>query len=193
MIATGGLPVRVFTLDTGLLFPETYALRKTFEESFGLQIRAVAPAQSVEEQAAEYGENLWERDPDRCCELRKVVPLRKELASHFAWITAIRREQSADRAAAGTVEFDEKFGLVKVNPLLDWTSRDVDAYIKAHGIPTNPLHEKGCASVGCWPCTTPVRPGEDPRAGRWRGTGKTECGLHKRPSLIETERKESNV
>jgi phosphoadenylyl-sulfate reductase (thioredoxin) len=180
MIGRLGLPIDVFTLDTGLLFPETYALWRRLEEKYGITIRAVRPAQSVPEQARTEGDRLWERQPDRCCALRKVEPLRQALAGFDAWITAIRRDQTADRATAGVVEQDDRFGLVKVNPLVTWTSADVSAYVAENDVPVNPLHEQGYPSVGCLPCTSRVLPGEDPRAGRWRGRVKTECGLHSR-------------
>jgi len=187
MIAAARLPVDVFTLDTGLLFPETRALWARLEARYGLTIRAVTADESVDEQAATHGERLWERAPDRCCERRKVIPLRRELARHDAWITAIRSDQTSDRRSARPVERDPKFGLVKVNPLLSWSRADVDRTILEKGIPTNPLHERGYASIGCWPCTTPVAPGEDPRAGRWRGREKKECGLHLRPPSHDTD------
>jgi len=182
LIARHRLPVDVFTLDTGLLFPETYTLWRRLEERYGLAIRAVRPAQSVEQQAAVHGERLWERAPDRCCDLRKVEPLVEALRGFDAWITAIRRDQTADRGAARPVEVDARFGLVKVSPLLGWTSADVWSYVRAHDVPVNALHARGYPSIGCWPCTSAVRPGEEARAGRWRGRGKTECGLHVRPA-----------
>lgn len=178
VIAQNQLPVDLFTLDTGLLFAETYALWERLEKHYGLTIRAVRPAQTVAQQAAEHGEGLWEREPDRCCALRKVAPLESELARFDAWVTAIRRDQTQDRRAAKAVEWDPKFGLAKVNPLLTWSTKDVWTYVKQHGVPYNPLHDQGYASIGCWPCTTSVLAGEDPRAGRWRGRAKTECGLH---------------
>lgn len=187
MIATARLPVDVFTLDTGLLFPETRALWARLEARYGLTIRAVTPDETVDEQAATHGDRLWERAPDRCCELRKVIPLRRELARHDAWITAIRSDQTRDRNDARPVERDPKFGLVKVNPLLSWTRSDVDRYVAEKEIPTNPLHAQGYASIGCRPCTTAIAPGEDPRAGRWRGREKTECGLHLRPHTPKTD------
>jgi phosphoadenylyl-sulfate reductase (thioredoxin) len=182
LIARHRLPVDVFTLDTGLLFPETYTLWRRLEERYGLTIRAVRPAQNVEQQAAAHGERLWERAPDRCCNLRKIEPLREALRGFDAWIAAIRRDQTGDRAAARPVEVDPRFGLVKVNPLVAWTSADVWSYIRAHDVPVNALHARGYPSIGCWPCTSAVRPGEEARAGRWRGRGKTECGLHARPA-----------
>ena len=135
-------------------------------------------AETQQQQAEKLGDKLWERHPDRCCELRKVAPLRAALARYDAWITAIRRDQTRDRAHALVVEEDRKFGLVKVNPLARWSSRAVWAYIREHDVPHNRLYEQGYARIGCWPCTPLVAPGEEPRAGRWRGQPKTECGLH---------------
>ena len=180
MIARHRLPVDVFTLDTGLLFAETYALWRRLEQRYGVTIRPVRPALTVAQQAALFGERLWEKDPDRCCALRKVEPLRAALLGAQAWVTSIRRDQTSDRATAGVLEWDERFGLVKVNPLAHWTSADVREYLRAHDVPTSPLHERGYPSVGCMPCTTPVAAGEAARAGRWRGQEKTECGLHSR-------------
>lgn len=182
IIAREHLKVDVFTLDTGVLFPETYALWRGLEERYAFRIRAVRPALDLAEQAVLHGEALWEREPGRCCGIRKVEPLAAALRGHEAWISAIRADQTVDRAAARVVERDARFGLVKVNPLLAWSSGEVWAYLREHGVPTNPLHEQGYPSIGCGPCTSPVRAGEDPRAGRWRGRDKTECGLHARPS-----------
>jgi phosphoadenylyl-sulfate reductase (thioredoxin) len=183
LIARHRLDVDVFTLDTGLLFPETYALWRRLEERYRLKVRAVRPALALEEQAALHGDALWSREPDRCCAIRKVEPLAGALSSHEAWISAIRADQTPDRARARLVERDRRYGKVKVNPLLAWSSGDVWRYLREHDVPTNPLHEQGYPSIGCWPCTSPVGPGEDPRAGRWRGQAKTECGLHSRPPL----------
>jgi len=180
-IARHELAIDVFTLDTGLLFPETYALWRRLEARYGLTIRAVRPAQSVPEQASAHGDALWSRDPDLCCALRKVEPLRQALAGRQAWVSAIRREQTKDREAARVVEWDARFGVVKLNPLAAFTKDDVWSYLREHDVPVSPLHEQGYLSIGCHPCTSPVRPGEDPRAGRWRGRAKTECGLHARP------------
>ena len=181
LVARHRLEVDVFTLDTGLLFPETYALWRVLERTYSRRIRAVVPALALDEQAARHGERLWEQAPDRCCAIRKVDPLAQALAGHSAWISAIRRDQTPDRAAAGVVELDPRYGLVTVNPLLGWTSDEVWTYLRDHGVPTNPLHQQGYPSIGCWPCTSPVGAGEDPRAGRWRGRARTECGLHSRP------------
>lgn len=181
LVARHRLDVDVFTLDTGLFFPETYELWRQLEARYSRPIRAVRPALGVEAQAAAHGDALWARDPDRCCALRKVEPLREALRGHDAWISAIRRDQTKDRAAAAVVELDLRSGLAKVNPLLGWTSADVWAYLRERGVPVNPLHAAGYPSIGCRPCTSAVAPGEDPRAGRWRGREKTECGLHSRP------------
>ena len=171
LIGRHELPIDVFTLDTGVLFPETYALWRALEDRYGLTIRAVRPEQTIDAQALTHGPTLWERDPDRCCDLRKVRPLRNAL-------TAIRREQTPERATAQIVEDDRKFGLIKINPLVTWTHDDVWAHIYANDVPTNALHQQGYPSIGCQPCTSPVAPGEDPRSGRWRGAAKKECGLH---------------
>jgi phosphoadenylyl-sulfate reductase (thioredoxin) len=183
LVVRHGLEVDVFTLDTGLFFPETYDLWRRLEERYGRPIRAVRPALTLDEQAAEHGDALWARDPDLCCAIRKVDPLREALRSHDAWISAIRRDQTNDRAGAAVVERDPRYGLVKVNPLLAWSADDVWTYLRERDVPVNPLHAAGFPSIGCQPCTTRVAAHEDPRAGRWRGREKTECGLHARPRL----------
>jgi phosphoadenosine phosphosulfate reductase len=181
-IAVGLRPdVRVFTLDTGLFFPETYALIDEVERRYGIEIERVKPALTVDEQAAEHGASLWLQSPDRCCYMRKVEPLRRKLSTLDAWIAAIRRDQTADRAHAQKVEWDAKFGLFKINPLCDWSSEMVWDYVRSNNLPYNPLHDHGYPSIGCAPCTRPVQDGEDPRSGRWVGLAKTECGLHQRP------------
>lgn len=177
-IARAKLPIDLFTLDTGLLFPETYDLWERLEDHYGIAIRAVRPVDSVAQQAVTHGDALWTRDPDRCCERRKIEPLRAELASFDAWITAIRRDQTPERADAQVVERDRRFDLVKINPLVTWTHDDVWAHIYANDVPVNPLHERGYPSIGCQPCTSAIVPGENLRAGRWRGGAKRECGLH---------------
>jgi phosphoadenosine phosphosulfate reductase len=170
--------VRVFTLDTDFLFPETYALIERIEKQWGLRVERARSRYSPQEQAAAFGEALWSRQPDQCCNLRKVEPLTKQLAGLSAWITGIRRDQAPTRANAKKLDWDQKFGLVKFNPLADWTWDQVWDYIRAHNVPYNPLHDQGYPSIGCTYCTRPVQPGEDPRAGRWSGFQKTECGLH---------------
>jgi len=181
MVARASLPIDLFTLDTGLLFPETYDLWRRLEEKYGVTIRAVRPQHTVAEQAALQGPELWSNDPDRCCELRKTAPLRGALSAFDAWLSAIRRDQTPDRADAPVVGWDGRFGLVKISPLVRWTFDDVRAYVNEHEVPYNVLHDRGYPSIGCWPCTMPVAAGEDPRAGRWRGREKKECGLHLRP------------
>jgi phosphoadenosine phosphosulfate reductase len=170
---------RIFYLDTDVLFPETYALRDQLEARYCVRFERRGTNLSLAEQSAQYGENLWEHQPDLCCNLRKVAPLKEMLSELRAWVTAIRRDQSPARSNIGIVERDAKFGLIKINPLAAWSSRDVWNYIVKNDVPYNPLHDRGYSSIGCAPCTTPVRIGEDPRAGRWRGKEKTECGLHK--------------
>ena len=170
--------LRVVEFDTGLLFPETYALRDQLEARYGVHFERRATSISVMEQATEYGERLWERAPDLCCRLRKVEPLGEMLKGLRAWVTAIRRDQSPARAATSVVERDKQFGLVKINPLAAWSARDVWNYIAKNDVPYNSLHDHGYPSIGCVPCTTPVQIGEMPRAGRWRGTRKSECGIH---------------
>jgi phosphoadenosine phosphosulfate reductase len=192
MIGRKRLRIDVFTLDTGLLFAETYDLWRRLEKRYAISIRGVRPPQSVEEQALTHGDRLYDREPDRCCALRKVEPLKEALAGFDAWISAIRRDQTPDRASAAVIERDPRFGLVKVNPLVRWTSRDVWTYLREREVPVNPLHEQGYLSIGCVPCTSRVLPGEDPRAGRWRGRAKTECGLHARPSKSQASSSHPN-
>ena len=164
---------RVFALDTHVLFPETYALWEQVEARYGIVVeRAQGP--TLAEQAAEHGEALWERDPDACCAIRKVTPLRDKLAGLDAWITGIRREQSPTRAGAQKVEWDARHGLWKLNPLADWSEKDVWRRIHERELPYHPLHDQGYASIGCTHCT---KPGAG-REGRWSGEQKTECGLH---------------
>ena len=169
---------RIFYLDTDLLFPETHELIGNLEARYGVRFEQRKSRLSLAAQNARYGERLWERNPDVCCQLRKVEPLREILSELRAWITAIRRDQTPARAGARVIERDRKFDLIKINPLAGWTSRDVWRYIKEHDVPYNSLYDRGCRSIGCQPCTTPVQIGETDRAGRWRGTAKTECGLH---------------
>jgi phosphoadenosine phosphosulfate reductase len=180
LIARLRLPVRLFTLDTGLLFAETYELWQVLEARYGVTIEAVRPAQTVVEQTAAHGDALWRREPARCCELRKVAPLTQHLSGYDAWITAIRRDQTAARATARAIEWDARFGLVKVNPLIRWSKAQIWEHVQTHDVPYNPLHDRGFPSLGCLPCTSPVAGHEDDRAGRWRGIEKTECGLHVR-------------
>ncbi|HEU4683933.1 MAG TPA: phosphoadenylyl-sulfate reductase [Nitrospira sp.] len=174
--------VPLFYLDTDFLFPETYATRDRVIAQYNLQPAQVVQVKSLltpEQQAREFGDALWSRDPDRCCELRKVEPLTRVLKGYDAWITGIRRDQAPTRANAKTIEWDPRFHLVKINPLARWSWSDVWTYIRIHEVPYNELHDRNYPSIGCTHCTSPVMPGEDPRAGRWKNLAKTECGLHK--------------
>jgi phosphoadenosine phosphosulfate reductase len=170
--------VRVFNLETGYQFPQTLELRERLQQRYGIPVELVRPELSVAEYEAKHGGPLYHRRPDQCCHDRKIVPLRRALIGYDAWISAIRRDQTANRARAEVVQWDARFELVKINPLLTWTRRDVWSFIVAHDVPYNPLHDQGYPSIGCWPCTGPVAEGADERAGRWAGTGKTECGLN---------------
>ena len=176
-----GASIRIVELDTGLLFPETYATRERLIERYDLRLERIDPLQTVEEQEATEGPALWARDPDRCCHLRKVEPLERALVGTDAWITGIRRAQSVTRAGAKMLELDPR-GVVKVQPLAAWTDEDVKGYLYAQDVPYNPLHDQGSPSIGYTLCTRAIRPGEDSRAGRWADAEKTECGLHL-PSL----------
>lgn len=169
----------VFYLDTNVLFPETYELIERATAKYGIpNLHRVLPKLTLEEQAAEYGDALWSRDPNLCCKIRKVEPLADFLTGYDGWITGIRREQAPTRRNAKVFEWDAKFNIVKVNPLVRWTEKDVWNYIVDRGVPYNPLHDRNYPSIGCLHCTRPVKPGEDPRSGRWAGFDKTECGLH---------------
>lgn len=170
--------VRVFNLDTGYQFDETLDLRERIKTRYGIEVEYVRPEMTVEEYEAEHGGPLYRIRPDQCCHDRKILPLRRAVVGYDAWISAIRGDQTKDRAAANAVQWDAKFGLVKVNPLLRWTKTDVWDFILRHEIPYNPLHDQGYPSIGCRPCTQPVAAGDDERAGRWAGTMKKECGLH---------------
>jgi phosphoadenosine phosphosulfate reductase len=183
MLAEIDADVRVFNLDTGYQFPETLELRERIRDRYGLEVELVRPEMSVEEYEAEHGGPLYRLRPDQCCHDRKLEPLRLAVVGYEAWISAIRRDQTPDRAVAGVVQWDAKFKLVKVNPLLAWSRRDVWTFITRHEVPYNSLHDRGFPSIGCWPCTQAVGAGADERAGRWAGTSKKECGLH----VIEVE------
>jgi phosphoadenosine phosphosulfate reductase len=174
--------VPLFYLDTDFLFPETYATRDRVVERYGLQPAQVIQVKSLltpQKQVESFGDALWASNPDQCCQLRKVEPLTRVLQGYEAWITGIRRDQAPSRANAGVIEWDQKFQLVKINPLARWTWTDVWTYIKVYEVPYNPLHDQNYPSIGCTYCTAPVVPGDDPRAGRWKNFAKTECGLHK--------------
>lgn len=170
--------VALFNLDTGYQFPETLALREQIQRRYGVEIQLVRPEMPVPEYEAEHGGPLYRIRPDQCCHDRKIVPLKRKLVGYRAWISAIRRDQTPDRARAATVAWDKKFALVKINPLLNWTKVDVWNFVTKNDVPYNPLHDQGYPSIGCQPCTAPVGVGADDRAGRWAGSGKKECGLH---------------
>jgi len=164
---------RVFTLDTHVLFPESYALWRELEQRYGIRIE-VHEGPSLGRQAATHGEALWERNPDLCCSIRKVAPLSEALSGLDGWITGVRRDQAPSRADTPKLAWDERHELWKASPLADWTDEDVWAYVRERELPVNPLHDRGYASIGCTHCTAPGAG----REGRWVGTGKTECGLH---------------
>jgi len=170
--------VDIFYIDTDLFFEETYALIKALEAHYGRTFTAYRPGLSLEAQAEEQGDALWAHNPDQCCLIRKVMPMRRALTGRTAWVTALRRDQAATRADTPILQLNRKFGVVKVAPLANWSERQVWQYIFDQGLPYNPLHDQGYPSIGCKPCTKPVGDGEDLRAGRWAGTEKTECGLH---------------
>ncbi len=178
-----GFRFPVFTIDTGLLFPETLELRDSIEKLLDIRIESLMPEQTVEEQAAELGPELWKSKPDLCCSLRKVIPLQKKLATLDVWITGLRRQQSSTRETTRIVElyhFDvlrDRY-IIKVNPMANWSREQVLAYIAEQGLPVNALSSRGYRSIGCQPCTRPVGEGDDERAGRWTGFDKSECGIH---------------
>jgi phosphoadenosine phosphosulfate reductase len=178
LAASAAPGVEVVFLDTGYHFPETLGTRDAVAQVYDVRVRTVLPLLTVAEQDAEHGPDLWRRDPDACCALRKVEPLERALADRDAYATGVRRDESPTRAGTQVVEWDERRGKVKVNPLARWTQDDVEAYVAEHGVLVNPLQAEGFPSIGCAPCTRPVAAGEDLRAGRWAGTPKTECGLH---------------
>ncbi|HNM94764.1 MAG TPA: phosphoadenylyl-sulfate reductase [Mycobacterium sp.] len=170
--------VDVLFLDTGYHFAETIGTRDAVEAVYDIRVVNVTAEHTVAEQDELLGKDLFARDPNECCRLRKVSPLRKALQGYSAWVTGIRRLESPTRANAPLVSFDEAFGLVKINPLAAWTDEDIQAYIDANGVLVNPLVDEGYPSIGCAPCTAKPAEGADPRSGRWLGSAKTECGLH---------------
>ncbi|MFF2961873.1 phosphoadenylyl-sulfate reductase [Streptomyces sp. NPDC057963] len=178
-LASRVLPgVDVVFLDTGYHFPETIGTRDAVEAVMDVHVITLTPRRTVAEQDAAYGPKLHDRDPDLCCRLRKAEPLEEGLTSYLAWATGLRRDESPTRANTPVVGWDEKRHKIKVSPIAFWTQDDVDAYVAEHGVLTNPLLMDGYTSVGCAPCTRRVLEGEEARAGRWAGRGKTECGLH---------------
>lgn len=172
-------------LDTDFHFADTLELLEKAKRKYGANIIALKSEYTPEEQAKKFGPQLFFTEPNLCCTLRKVMPLKSALLNYEAWITGIRREQAPTRRNAKVVEQDKVFGLIKVNPLVRWTHQDVWDYIKRNSVPYNRLHDMGYPSIGCAPCTQPVKPGQDPRSGRWAGTGKTECGLHSEKDIAK--------
>jgi len=168
----------IFNLDTGYQFQETLDLREEVKRRYGIEVELKRPTTTIEQYEQIHGGPLYRTNPDQCCADRKVKVLHQAVLGMHAWASAIRRDQSADRAKVPIVGWDKKFGLVKVSPLANWTKKDVWGLITKHDIPYNPLHDQGYTSIGCWPCTRAVLLGEDERAGRWSGFAKTECGLH---------------
>jgi phosphoadenosine phosphosulfate reductase len=178
MLAEFAPQTPIFNLDTGYQFQETLELRERVQQRYGIQIELKRPATTVEEYEAQHGGPVYRTDPNRCCADRKLAVLKQAIVGMEAWASAIRRDQTPDRAKSPIVGWDKKFGLVKVSPLANWTKAEVWKFIVDHDVPYNPLHDRGYPSIGCWPCTRAVLGGEDDRAGRWSGFAKTEYGLH---------------
>ncbi|WP_457639178.1 phosphoadenylyl-sulfate reductase [Persephonella sp.] len=171
----------IIFIDTDYHFPETYQLVEKLKNEWNLNLQVVKPLLTVQEQEEKYGKDLYERDPDLCCQIRKVEPLKRALQGLNVWITGMRRDQSPTRANIGKVEahkLPDGKTILKVNPIADWKREDVWKYVNEHNLPYNPLYDRRYLSIGCAPCTRPVKEGEDERAGRWAGKGKLECGLH---------------
>jgi phosphoadenosine phosphosulfate reductase len=169
---------QVFTLDTGFLFEETVRFRDEAMEKYPLPLEVVTPGLTVEEQVERHGPELYSCKPDLCCQVRKIEPQRRFLKDYGAWVTGIRRDQTAQRTSTPVVAFDEYFGVAKIAPLVALGADEVEEYVRQNDVPLNPLLSMGYRSIGCEPCTRPVAPGEGARAGRWPGMDKTECGLH---------------
>ncbi|OLL73162.1 Phosphoadenylyl-sulfate reductase [thioredoxin] / Adenylyl-sulfate reductase [thioredoxin] [Pseudonocardia sp. Ae168_Ps1] len=171
--------VRILFLETGYHFAETIGTRDAVDSVYPeLTIVNAQAERSVAEQDAEFGKDLFAREPDRCCAMRKVAPLQDTLSRYDAWVTGVRRVEAPTRANTPLITYDDKFGLVKINPIAAWSDEDMDRYVAEHGVLVNPLVDAGYPSIGCAPCTVKPKPGEDPRSGRWAGRTKTECGLH---------------
>ncbi len=170
--------VEILFLETGYHFAETIGTRDAVEHVYDVSIVNAAARRTVAEQDAEFGKDLFAREPNLCCAMRKVEPLQNTLAGYDAWVTGVRRVEAPTRANTPLVTYDEKFGLVKINPIAAWSDEEMDAYIAEHNVLVNPLVAEGYPSIGCAPCTAKPAPGADPRSGRWAGTGKIECGLH---------------
>ena len=171
--------VDLLFLDTGYHFEETIAVRDSVADQYEVNLQTILPLLSIQEQADQYGTDLWDRDPDTCCAIRKVEPLERGLQPYAAWVTGMRRVDAPTRTDIEIVGWDGRRNKVKLNPLAEWSDTDIESYVAANGVIQHPLRMVGYTSIGCAPCTRPVVPGEDPRAGRWSGTAKTECGLHR--------------
>ncbi|MEM8533376.1 MAG: phosphoadenylyl-sulfate reductase [Chloroflexota bacterium] len=178
MLSQLGRGTPVVFLDTDLLFPETYTLAEAAAQRYGITIECRRPALSLDEQSDQFGPQLYEHDPDRCCGIRKVQPLADALRPYHAWISGIRRDQSSSRSQVSLIEWNRRHQVLKLNPLAFWTEREVWSYIHKHDVPYNPLLDQGYSSLGCTPCTRRPQSLDDPRSGRWVGSGKTECGIH---------------
>jgi len=170
--------VDILFLDTGYHFAETLGTRDAVAATLPVTVRTIGAAQSVEQQDVSFGKRLYERNPDQCCALRKVMPLRNALKDYSAWVSGLRRDEASTRTHVRVVDWDDSRGMVKINPIAAWTQDDVDQFIAENGVLVNPLLSDGYGSVGCWPCTRRIMPGEDARAGRWAGSNKIECGIH---------------
>jgi phosphoadenosine phosphosulfate reductase len=193
MLKELGFDVAVLTLDTGLLFPETYALMDEVEQTMGIKITRLKPEYTVIEQNETYGEALWSSNPDLCCQMRKVAPLEKALSRYDAWITGLRRDQSEGRANTPVLSWDKRHHNTKIAPFATWTEDMIWLYINAHGLPYNKLHDQGYPSIGCLTCTKAVANGEDKRAGRWANSRKTECGIHVSQLIFSQEDSQSQA
>ena len=178
LAATVAPGIDVVFLDTGYHFAETIGTRDAVEATLPVNLLTITPKQTVAEQDAEYGRDLWRRNPDLCCAMRKVAPLRDSLTGYDAWATGLRRAETHNRVIAPVIGWDASKRKVKVSPLARWSDEQVERYVLENGVLVNPLQYDGYPSIGCFPCTRRVAPGEDPRSGRWAGTGKTECGIH---------------
>ncbi|UFU05936.1 phosphoadenylyl-sulfate reductase [Ruania halotolerans] len=178
LVAQSAPWVDVLFLDTGYHFAETLGTRERVAHELDVTVVDVLPNLTVAEQDTQYGKDLFARDPAACCAMRKVEPLQRTLGGYEAWVTGVRREEAPTRANTPLITWDEKNGLVKINPVAAWTSDDLQHYAETHGVTINPLLNDGYPSIGCAPCTARVAPGADPRSGRWAGLDKTECGLH---------------
>ena len=170
--------ISVFYIDTGFLFDQTYDLKDKIQEKYGFQFIRLSTELTPEMQAKQYGDALWEKNPDSCCNIRKVTPLKTALEDYDIWITGIRKKQTQVRNQSDLIEFESRFEVIKINPLINWTHDEVWDYIKRHNLLYNVLHDQHYPSIGCKQCTSPVCFGDDDRSGRWKGLNKTECGLH---------------